>query len=71
MSFFITLPLGSRRFACGDDATNFFASFGVQVGPGVNYHHDLIAHHADGSPSLLVWIRVFPRCDQGALGLAG
>ena len=30
----------------------------------MNYHKDLSAHHADGSPSLFVWIWVFPGSGQ-------
>ena len=30
----------------------------------MDYHHNLRAHHADGSPSLLIWIWVFPCCRQ-------
>ena len=56
-----------RRFTRRDYASDFFASPDVQVGPGMNYHHDLTAYHAGGSPSLFVRIRVFPRCGQGVV----
>ena len=33
----------------------------------MDYHHYLSAHHADGSPSLLVWIWIFPSRRQGVV----
>ena len=41
-----------------------FACLRGECGPGVDYHHDLSAHHADGSPPLLIWMGVFPRRRQ-------
>ena len=33
----------------------------------MDYHHNLSAHHADGSPSLLVWICIFLGRRQGVV----
>ena len=53
-----------RRLTCGDDAPDLLAGLGVEVGPSVDYHHDLSAHHTDRSPPSLIWIWVSPRRRQ-------
>ena len=61
VSLFMSLPFAPRCLARRDDAPDLLVPRPVEVGPGVDHHHDLTAHHANSSPPLFMGKWVFLR----------